>query len=60
MGEKTRIRISAGVEQYSSLTSTEDVFLGFAAKLMHCTIYVPFLSSSCSCMFCLRTVLRAY
>lgn len=60
MGEKTRIRISTGIDQHSLLTSTKDVILGFAVKLMHCTVYVLFLSSSYSCIFCLRVVLSAY
>lgn len=60
MGEKTRIRISAGVDQHGLLTSTKDVILGFAVKLMHCTVYVHFFSSSFSCIFCLRIVLSTY
>lgn len=59
MGEKTRIRISAGVDQQSLLTSTKDVILGFAVKLMHCTAYVHFFSSF-SCIFCLQIVLSTY
>lgn len=58
MGEKNRVRSSAGVDQHSLLTFTKEEALSLDVKLMHGIGYVFFLLYFC--IFCLQIVLSIY